>query len=153
MSRFRSLLVVALSVMSFGSSAAAEGRPPNVVVILADDIGYGDLSCYGATQVKTPNLDRLAAGGMRFTDGHSPSAMCTPTRYALLTGQYAWRHKAATSILSGTAPLCIPGDRLTLPQLFKQAGYATGVVGKWHLGLGADGPTDYNGAISPGPRE
>lgn len=123
------------------------------MIILADDVGYGDLSCYGATQVRTPNVDRLAAGGMRYTDGHSPSAMCTATRYALLTGQYAWRHTAGATILSGTAPLCIPIDRLTLPQLFKRAGYATGVVGKWHLGLGAGGPTDYNAAITPGPRE
>src|SRR3954470_21808074 len=153
MTRLRPLLAVVLLAAGLGPAAAADRRPPNVVVILADDIGYGDLSCYGATQVKTPNLDRLAAAGMRFTDGHSPSAMCTPTRYALLTGQYAWRHKAATSILSGTAPLCIPADSLTLPKLFKQAGYATGVVGKWHLGLGALGPTDYNGIIAPGPKE
>jgi arylsulfatase A-like enzyme len=153
MSHIRSLLAVALILTGFGATAAADRRPPNVVIILADDVGYGDLSCYGATQVQTPNLDRLAARGMRFTDGHSPSAMCTPTRYALLTGQYAWRHNAATSILSGNAPLCIPGDRLTLPKLLKQAGYATGVVGKWHLGLGAGGPTDYNADLAPGPKE
>lgn len=153
MTRLRSLLILAYALTVIGSSTAAERRTPNVVIILADDVGYGDLSCYGATQVKTPNLDCLAAGGMRFVDGHSPSAMCTPTRYALLTGQYAWRHKAATSILSGTAPLCILADRLTLPKLLKEAGYATGVVGKWHLGLGARGPTDYNAHIAPGPKE
>ena len=152
MTSLRSLLIIVLALKGFGSSTAADRRTPNVVIILADDVGYGDLSCYGATRVKTPNLDRLAAGGMRFVDGHSPSAMCTPTRYALLTGQYAWRHKAATSILSGTAPLCIPADRLTLPKLFKEAGYATGVVGKWHLGLGAGGPTDYNARHRPGPK-
>ncbi len=125
---------------------------PNIIVILADDIGYGDLGCYGATKVKTPNLDRLARGGMRFTDAHSPSAVCTPTRYALLTGQYAWRHQPGSQILSGIAPLSIPNGRLTLPLLLKRNGYATGVVGKWHLGLGT-APTDYNGEITPGPRE
>ena len=85
---------------------------------------------------------------MRFTDAHAPSAVCTPTRYALMTGQYAWRHPPAARILSGVAPLCIPKDRLTLPSLLKQAGYATGVVGKWHLGLG-EAETDYNGEITP----
>src|SRR3954470_20429327 len=104
MSRLRYFVWAALVALGAGPAAAAD-RPPNVVIILADDVGYGDLSCYGATQVRTPNLDRLAAKGMGFVDGPSPSAICTPTRYALLTGQYAWRHKAAPSILSGTAPL------------------------------------------------
>src|SRR5581483_3282804 len=119
MTNVRNLLIAVFALTSFDAATAAERRRPNVVILLADDVGYGDLSCYGATQVRTPNLDRLAARGMRYVDGHSPSAMCTPTRYVLLTGQYAWRHKAATSILSGVAPLCIPTDRLTLPQLFK----------------------------------
>jgi arylsulfatase A-like enzyme len=133
-------------------AAADQPRKPNVVVILADDIGYGDLGCYGATKVKTPNLDRLAREGLRFTDAHAPAAVCTPTRYALLTGQYAWRHPPGARILSGVAPLSIPPDRLTLPRLMKQAGYTIAAVGKWHLGLGA-GETDFNGLITPGPRE
>jgi arylsulfatase A-like enzyme len=133
-------------------NAAEPKRPPNIVVILADDIGYGDLGCYGSTKVKTPNLDKLATQGVRFTDAHSPAAVCTPTRYALLTGQYAWRHAPGSRILSGVAPLSIPLDRLTLPKLVKQAGYSTGVVGKWHLGLG-ETATDYNGEIKPGPKE
>jgi arylsulfatase A-like enzyme len=142
-------LVMALMMVAGWSDAAER---PNIVVILTDDIGYGDLSCYGATKVRTPHLDRLAAGGMRFLDAHSPAAVCTPTRYSLLTGQYSFRHKPGASILSGLAPLCIPAERLTLPQLLREAGYATGVVGKWHLGLGA-GETDYNVEIKPGARE
>lgn len=131
---------------------AADAAKPNVVIILADDIGYGDLSCYGATRVKTPNLDRLAASGLRFTDAHAPAAVCTPTRYGLITGQYAWRHAPGSAILSGVAPLAIPATRLTLPKIMREAGYATGCVGKWHLGLG-EGETDYNGEIKPGPRD
>ncbi len=130
----------------------AKPSTPNLIVILADDVGYGDLGCYGATQVKTPNLDRLAVDGLRFTDAHSAAAVCTPSRYALLTGQYPFRHPAAARILSGIAPLSIPADRLTLPKLLRQANYATGVIGKWHLGLG-ENETDYNLEIKPGPRE
>jgi arylsulfatase A-like enzyme len=141
--------------------AAKQARPlkdsrrlkrPNVVIILADDLGYGDVGCYGATKVKTPNIDRLAREGRRFTDAHSPSSVCTPSRYALLTGEYAWRHKAASGILQGNAPLSIPLDRLTLARLFQSAGYATGAVGKWHLGLGEQEP-DFNKEIRPGPLE
>ena len=149
----RCLLSLASLALGLSPSAAADAKAgPNIVVILADDIGYGDLGCYGATKVRTPNLDRLAAQGMRFTDAHTPAAVCTPTRYALMTGQYAWRHKPGSQILSGVAPLSIERDRLTLPQLLKQAGYATGAVGKWHLGL-SDRDTDYNREITPGPRE
>ncbi|HEX4073413.1 MAG TPA: arylsulfatase, partial [Planctomycetaceae bacterium] len=125
---------------------------PNVVIILADDLGYGDAGCYGATQVKTPNIDRLAREGRRFTDAHSPSSVCTPSRYALLTGEYAWRHRPASGILQGNAPLSIPLDRLTLARLFQSAGYATGAIGKWHLGLGEKEP-DFNKEIRPGPLE
>ena len=149
--RLRIAVTLGISLVVAGSIGAAE-KPPNIVVILADDVGYGDLSCYGATKVKTPNLDKLAAQGMRFTDAHCAAAVCTPTRYALMTGQYAWRHEPARGILSGVAPLAIPLDRMTVPKLLKKAGYATGVVGKWHLGLGEKEP-DYNTEIKPGPRE
>jgi arylsulfatase A-like enzyme len=143
------LAVVAL-ISSLDVVSAAER--PNIIVILADDAGYGDLGCYGATRVKTPNLDKLASQGTRFTDAYAPSAMCTPTRYALMTGQYAWRHPPGSRVLSGVAPLCIPAGTVTVPSLLRQAGYTTGCVGKWHLGLGT-GQTEYNGEIKPGPRE
>jgi len=121
------------------------------VLIYADDLGYGDVGCYGATNVATPNIDRLARQGIRFTNAHSSSATCTPSRYSMLTGEYAWRRKG-TGILSGTAPLIIQPDRTTLPSLMQKAGYTTGVVGKWHLGLGT-GNLDWNGPIKPGPLE
>ncbi|MDB5294778.1 MAG: arylsulfatase, partial [Phycisphaerales bacterium] len=132
------------------TAAPAAGRKPNVVVILADDIGYGDLGCYGATKVRTPNVDRLATQGVRFTDAYAPSAVCTPSRFAMLTGLYAWRHPPASRILPGDAPMTIPAGRPTVASVLRDAGYATGLVGKWHLGLGA-GKTDFNGEIKPGP--
>jgi arylsulfatase A-like enzyme len=132
--------------------AEASLKKPNVVLILADDLGYGDVGCYGATKIPTPNLDRLARNGLRFTDAHAPSATCTPSRYALLTGEYPWRRKG-TGVLPGNASLIIEPGRTTLPSILKQGGYRTGVVGKWHLGLGgAEGP-DWNGEICPGPNE
>ena len=124
---------------------------PNIVIIYMDDLGYGDMGAYGATELKTPNMDRLAEAGVMFTDGHASSATCTPSRYALLTGQYPWRNKNA-KILPGTAPLLIDTDQMTLPKMLKQEGYHTGIVGKWHLGLGR-GEVDWNKRVSPGPNE
>lgn len=132
-------------------SRAASKNKPNIVFIYADDVGYGDLSCYGATRVKTPNLDRLAGGGLRLTDAHAGSATCTPSRYSLLTGEYAWRRKD-THILPGDAQLLIHKGQQTLPSMLQQAGYRTGCVGKWHVGLG-NGTIDWNGEIKPGPNE
>ncbi len=108
-----------------GLDAAA---PPNVVIIYADDLGYGDVSCYGATKISTPNIDAIAGRGRRFTNAHAPAATCTPSRYALLTGEYAWR-KPGTNVLPGDARLIIDPARTTLPSMMKAAGYVTGVVG------------------------
>ena len=133
------------------SNAAAQDRP-NVVLIYADDLGYGDVSAYGAKRLKTPQIDRIAREGLRFTDAHSPAATCTPSRYAMLTGEYAWR-KPGTGVLPGNAALIIEPGRPTLPGVFKRSGYTTGVVGKWHLGLGPAGGPDWNGGIRPGPTD
>jgi len=124
---------------------------PNIVIIYADDLGYGEIGAYGATELKTPNLDKLANGGVRFTNGYASSATCTPSRYALLTGVYPWRNKSA-KILPGTAPLIIDTAQITIPKMLKQQGYQTGIVGKWHLGLG-QGDVNWNERIIPGPNE
>ena len=124
---------------------------PNIIIIYADDLGYGDVGAYGSTALKTPHIDRLAKGGIRFTQGYASSATCSPSRYALLTGSYPWRNERA-KILSGTAPLLIDTAQMTLPKMLKAQGYHTGIVGKWHLGLG-DGKVDWNQRISPGPNE
>lgn len=155
---FGSLALVGLGLLAVAATAriaAAESRAPqpNILLIYADDLGYGDVSCYGARRVRTPHIDRLAREGLRFTDAHAPAATCTPSRYALLTGQYAWR-RPGTGVLPGDAGLILEPGRPTLASLLRQAGYTTAVIGKWHLGLGpGPGRTDWNGAIKPGPLE
>ncbi len=131
-------------------TASAVGLP-NIVLLYADDLGYGDISCYGARRVSTPNIDRLARGGVRFTDAHCTAATCTPSRYSLLTGAYAFRNEGA-QVLPGDAPALIQPGRETLPSTLRQRGYRTCAVGKWHLGLG-DGHLDWNAEIRPGPLE
>lgn len=125
---------------------------PNVVIIYIDDLGYGDVSCYGATRISTPNIDKLAATGIRFTNGHSSSATCTPSRFSMLTGGYAFRQEG-TGIASGDAAMIINTETRTLADIFSEAGYKTGVVGKWHLGLGGENGPDWNGYITPGPQD
>ncbi len=126
---------------------------PNVIIILADDIGYGDLSCNGEPTISTPNVDKLAQSGVRFTDAHSVAATSTPSRYSLLTGEYAWRRKD-TGIAAGNAAMVIRPEQYTMADVFKDNGYVTGVVGKWHLGLGdKTGEQDWNSFITPGPAD
>lgn len=137
-------------MLSLSGSALAE--TPNIIVIMADDLGYGDLSCYGATAVKTPHIDRLAAEGVRFTNGYCSASTCTPTRYSFLTGSYAFRTKG-TGIAPPNSPAIIPAGTTTVASLLQTAGYKTAVVGKWHLGLGGEDGPDWNGKLNPGPME
>lgn len=123
---------------------------PNIVIILTDDLGYGDPVCYGGIKLKTPNIDRLAKEGVRFTSGYAVAGTCSPSRYSLLTGEYAWRKKIG--ILPGDAPMTISENFLTMPGMMKKCGYTTGCVGKWHLGLG-NGNLDFNQLIKPSPND
>jgi arylsulfatase A-like enzyme len=154
----RKLFLISLAVAFFFASCGNNKAPkqetkkkPNIVVIYFDDLGYGDVGVYGSKAIPTPNIDKLAKGGMMFTRGYASSSTCTPSRYALLTGTYPWRNKRA-HILPGSAPLIIGTDELTIPKMLKKQGYHTGIVGKWHLGLGS-GNVDWNKHISPSPNE
>lgn len=130
-----------------------EKNQPNVIIILADDIGYGDLSCNGEPTIHTPNVEKLANRGVRFTDAHAVAATSTPSRYSLLTGQYAWRRND-TGIATGDAGMVIRPEQTTIADMFRESGYVTGAVGKWHLGLGdTAGSQDWNGFITPGPTD
>ncbi|WP_145263856.1 sulfatase-like hydrolase/transferase [Planctomycetes bacterium Pan216] len=129
-----------------------QSRPPNVIVIMADDLGYGDVSCYGATELETPNIDRLAKEGIRFTDGYCSASTCTPTRFSFLTGKYAFRQPGTGIAPPNAAALIQPGTP-TVASMFQQAGYKTAVIGKWHLGLGKPPKPDWNGQLKPGPNE
>jgi arylsulfatase A-like enzyme len=122
----------------FGTAALVLGaeRSPNIVFILADDLGYGDVRCFDPeSKIPTPHLDRLAAAGMRFTDAHTSAAVCTPTRYGLLTGRYNWRSRLKSGVQGGMSPRLIEPGRLTVAQLLKDHGYTTACIGKWHLGM------------------
>lgn len=141
-----------------GLLSASAAPKPNVVFILADDLGSGDLGCYNKeSRIPTPNMDRLAREGIRFTDMHSPSGVCTPTRYGLLTGRYAWRTPLKSGVLWGYSTSLIESNRLTLPKLLKKHNYATAGIGKWHLGFQDGDPTnknvkvDYSKPLRPGP--
>src|SRR5829696_8397432 len=164
----KSTLAILSILLALAPLPAFAQRRPNVVLIYADDLGYGDVSAYaaglprrssqksgaeaGLRRLLTPNVDRLAREGIRFTDAHAAAATCTPSRYAMLTGEYAWR-KPGTNVLPGDAALIIEPGRPTLATVFQRAGYTTGVVGKWHLGLGPAGGPDWNGEIRPAPED
>ena len=144
-------LVGGLVVLISTQLALADSKL-NIILILADDLGYGDLGAYNpSSKIPTPHLNQLAAQGMRFTDAHSPSSVCTPTRYGLLTGRYAWRTKLKQGVLDGYSPFLIEKDRVTLASLLRRQGYRTAGVGKWHLGLGDAEKTDYSQPLRPGP--
>ena len=129
-------------------------KSPNIIVIMADDLGYGDVGAYGAKSenVKTPNIDKLAKGGIKFTSGYSSASTCTPTRYSFLTGTYAFRKKN-TGIAPPNSPAIIKPGTETIASVLKKAGYNTAVIGKWHLGLGGPNGPDWNGKLEPGPKE
>ncbi|MEW6997820.1 arylsulfatase [Colwelliaceae bacterium BS250] len=158
--KIASSLILLSSLSACGQSTQSENNSkessgitaskPNVVIFYIDDLGYGDLGSYGATGVETPEIDRIANNGIRFTDGHSSAATCTPSRYSLLTGEHGFRNNA--KILKGDAPALIQPGKPTLPSMLKKAGYTTGVIGKWHLGLG-NGNVDWNSDVKPGPLE
>ncbi len=146
-------IIAGLAVAALIAPVAAEPGRPNVIIILADDLGWGDLGVYGAHHIDTPNCDRLAGEGIRFTDAHSSSAVCSPSRYSVLTGRYGWRTWLKNGILLEHMPLLIEPGRLTLPEMFRRSGYATACIGKWHLGWGDEIDPDWNGEVSPGPLE
>ena len=148
--RICGISVIAITALTLMATLGISAEMPNVVIIYGDDVGYADVGAYGSKLIPTPNIDRLAAEGLLFTDGHSSAATCTPSRFSMLTGIHGFRHRV--SILAPNAPMKIKPDMFTLPQLFKKAGYNTAVVGKWHLGLGTRG-NDWNGEIKPGPLE
>ena len=156
---FAAVLTAVFVLLCFGSRGMAdqptqESQPdsPNVIVIMADDLGYGDLSCYGATSLQTPNIDQLADEGIRFTNGYCSASTCTPTRYSMLTGNYAFRTKN-TGIAPPNSPSIIKPGTETVASILKRAGYQTAVIGKWHLGLGGEDGPDWNGDLKPGPLE
>lgn len=148
------LLLLALASFSCETPAPEPvTEHPNIVFILADDMGYGDPGAYNPdSKIPTPHMDRLAAEGMRFTDAHSPSGVCTPTRYGIMTGRYSWRTSLKKGVTRGYSANLIDTTRTTIAKLLKNEGYATAIIGKWHLGIGSEEPLDYSTRLYPGPR-
>jgi len=144
--------IVLAGIAALGCAAFAAERPPNIVLVVGDDLGWGDPRCYNPdSRIPTPSMDRLSSEGMRFTDAHAPSALCTPTRYGLLTGRYAWRTRLQRGTLVGDSRALIEPGRTTVASFLRGRGYATAGVGKWHLGLGDVEPADYTKPLRPGP--
>ena len=144
-------VLAAMMASCAGGDKGDDAKRPNVIVILCDDLGYGDVSAYGSKTISTPNVDSLAHGGVCFNNAYATSATSTPSRYALMTGMYPWKNERA-KILNGDAPLLIDPDGYTLPKMMKNAGYVTGAIGKWHLGMG-NGDVNWNETIIPGAKE
>ncbi len=144
----KSTLRAAVLALFLAPLLATADSKPNVVILYADDLGYGDLGCYGATVIKTPMIDALAAQGVRFTDGHSAAAVCNPSRYALLTGTHLWNARRKDDY-----SLYFHEGQMTLPLLLKNSGYRTAAFGKWHNGFGRRPEPDWNGELKPGPLE
>ncbi|MFT5470031.1 MAG: arylsulfatase A [Verrucomicrobiales bacterium] len=141
------LRICFLLILGTGICTAESSRYPNIVYILADDLGFGDVSCYNSeSKIQTPHIDRLATEGMRFTDAHTPSAVCTPTRYGILTGRYSWRTRLKYRVLDGFDPPLIDQNQITVPGFLSQNGYHTACIGKWHLGMHF---TDRDGDLMP----
>lgn len=145
-------IAVLLSWALTAQAADSDGARPNIVLIYADDIGYGDFGCYGAKTIPTPNIDRLASNGVRLTSAYATSSTCTPSRFSLLTGEYAWRAKGRGIAPPNSTALIKPGTP-TIASVLQSSGYRTGLVGKWHLGLGSKPKPDWSGEIKPGPNE
>lgn len=147
-------LAFALLALFTGTSALSAEKP-NVVIILSDDLGWGSVGCYGANPdlVSTPHIDRLAKEGRRFTDANTTSSVCSPTRYAMMTGRYCWRTSLISEVLGTTAPLHIETTRLTLASMLKSQGYQSAAIGKWHLGYGTEEKCDFTKELKPGPLE
>ena len=146
--------ILSIAALACLGARAASAAHPNIVFVLADDLGAGDLGCYNRdSKVPTPNMDKLAGEGVRFTDAHSPSSVCTPTRYGVLTGRYCWRTRLKSGVLWGDGTLLIDPARLTVGKLLQKSGYTTGAVGKWHLGFGAGKKADYSKPLTPGAND
>ncbi len=148
------ILPALLSLLGGASLATESPRCPNLVFILADDLGVGSVNCYHAATnlVRTPNIDRLARDGRRFTDANTPASVCSPTRYAVLTGRYCWRTSLKHEVLAVGDPLWIETNRLTVASLLQRQGYHTAAIGKWHLGYGPTNPVNYTppSCLAPG---
>ena len=147
------IILILMLGFTFGCKTQSKTDKPNIIIIMADDLGYADFQCYGTGKIATPNCDLIAQEGVLFTDAHSPSAVCSPTRYGLLTGTYAWRSWMKNWVLMEHMPLLIDKETLTIQQLLKNNGYVTGCIGKWHLGWGEDINLNWNDELKPGPLE